>query len=446
MHVTGTIGHKKALAWRTLLYVLLALSPFLLRTIQGGLFRWDFMQGLALSLGLTGFAVLMLQPVIAARYRWIESAFGQDRLLRIHRITGITGFLLVLAHPLLLSLARGSFRLIVSLELPWPHLVAKASLLVLALFAIAAVFRAALKIPFQLWFRMHSTMTPLILTGAFIHSFAVAVRYQPLSMKILWVFLFAAGMFSWLHLTVLKRLGGRLRPWLVKDVEKLTRNVWNITLAPPEEGGIQYLPGQFMFVTLLRGRGLPVEEHPFTISSSPRSGSEITFTPKESGDFTATMGKTEKGDRASLMAPFGRFSHLLQPAGRSLVFIAGGIGITPFMSMLRHMRDTGEDRNVLLIYANRTAGDIAFREELEEISREADNPDLEIVHVLSAADESWKGRRGYVNRALLEEYASDVKDCVYFLCGPPPMMKAVNDALDEMGIPGDRIRSERFSF
>lgn len=446
MHVTGTIGYKRALAWRALLYLLLALSPFFLRLVQGGLFSWNILRGLALSMGLTGFAVLMLQPVIAARYSWIESVFGLDRLLRIHRVTGITGFLLVAAHPLLLSISSNSFRLFTSLDLSWPEMVAKVSLIVLVLFASAALFRAALRIPFQLWFRMHSAITPLILSGAFIHSFALAVRYQPLYMKLLWVFLFTAGIFSWLHLVVLRRLGGRLRPWMVKDVKKLNHNVWNITLAPPDaDSRLEYLPGQFMFVTLLRGRGLPVEEHPFTISSSPESSREISFSPKESGDFTATLGDTQKGDRASLMAPFGRFSHLLQPSARSLVFIAGGIGITPFMSMLRYMKDTEEDRDVLLIYANRTSRDITFREELEIMSEDGKNPGLEIVHVLSGAEAAWEGRRGHVNRELLEECTGDVDECMYFLCGPPPMTKAVTASLEEMGIPAGRIRSERFS-
>ena len=113
--------------------------------------------------------------------------------------------------------------------------------------------------------------------------------------------------------------------------------------------------------------GLPVEEHHFTIASSPTEPAFHTSTIKASGDFTATIGQTSPGDLAIIQAPFGRFSYVLKPQALDLVFIAGGIGITPLMSNLRHMRDTQADRRVLLLYSNKTENDIVFREELAQI-------------------------------------------------------------------------------
>lgn len=446
MTVSGTAKHRWALTWRVLLYLILVFSPLIVRDLTGGRYGSNFIAGTGLALGLTGFAILALQPLLSSRFKWLERPFGLDRLLRIHRITGISGTLLVVAHPVMLAAGRGNWDLLLGFDLPWPLMAAKFTLAVLVLFAAAAVLHSKVRIPFQLWFRGHSWLTPVILAGIFIHSYAVAVRYQPPGLRILWFVLLGIGSFSYLHLTVYGRLGGRLRPWRVKEVQRAGRGVWNITMSPPEGGEVfGYLPGQFLFVTLLRGRGLPREEHPFTVSSSPTHEGSISITPKESGDFTSTLGKTEAGDGAAIMAPFGRFSYLLKPEMPRIVMIAGGIGITPMMSMLRYMRDKGYRKPVMLIYACRTREDVTFREELEAMALSEGSPLLEIVIVLSKPDASWEGERGYVDREKLERLAGNVSNTAFFICGPPPMMGKVNAELLEMGADRRNIHMERFS-
>ncbi|MBN2586408.1 MAG: ferredoxin reductase family protein [Candidatus Fermentibacteraceae bacterium] len=444
--MTGSGRHRTAMTWRVLLYLLLVTAPLAVRGLFGNSSGFDITTGIGLVLGLTGFAVLALQPVLSARFRWIERPFGLDRMLRMHRVTGAVGVLFVIVHPVLLALGRGSSRLLVSLDLPWFLLAAKATLALLVLFGAAALLRSRLRIPFQLWFRCHSWLTPVILCGVFLHSYMAAVRFQPVEMRILWFGLLGTGVFSHLHLALWRRLGGRLRPWKVGSVTGITHDVWDIQLVPPVGREVfEYLPGQFLFVTLLRGRGLPREEHPFTISSSPSAKGSISITPKESGDYTRTTGKTMKGDRAAVMAPYGRFSHLLRPLSDRLVFIAGGIGITPMMSMLRHMRDSGSEQKVLLLYANRTESDIAFLDELESMASGEGGPMLEIVHVLSRPDPSWGGETGYLDRVRLERLVGDPEGSEFYVCGPPPMMKIAEKSLKDMGAGKDRIHVERFS-
>lgn len=446
MTVSGTAKHRWALTWRVLLYLTAVFSPLIVRGLTGGRYGSNSIAGTGLVLGLTGFAILALQPLLSSRFKWLERPFGLDRLLRIHRITGISGTLLVVAHPVMLAAGRGNWDLLLRMDLPWPLMAAKFTLAVLVLFAAAAVLHSRFRVPFQLWFRAHSWLTPVILAGIFIHSYAVAVRYQPPGLRVLWFVLLGIGSFSYLHLTVYRRLGGRLRPWRVKEVRREGRSVWNITMSPPEGGKVfDYLPGQFLFVTLLRGRGLPTEEHPFTISSSPSHEGSISITPKGSGDYTSTLGKTEAGDGAAIMAPYGRFSYLLKPDMPGIVMIAGGIGITPMMSMLRYMRDTECRKPVLLIYACRTEEDVTFREELEAMALSEGSPLLDMVIVLSKPDASWEGERGYVDRQKLERLAGDVSDTAIFICGPPPMMGKVSGELLEMGADAVNIHMERFS-
>jgi ferredoxin-NADP reductase len=190
----------------------------------------------------------------------------------------------------------------------------------------------------------------------------------------------------------------------------------------------------------LRRNGTLSEMHPFTISSSPTQ-EFISVTPKAVGDFTATIGDTEPGDRAYIEAPYGVFSYL-NHTGLELAFIAGGIGITPFMSMLRYMRDAGDQRDVVLIWGNKSEADIAFRDELDAI--DAAMPSLRIVHVMSR-QEDFEGERGFITRELIERHVPDIRSRQVFLCGPPVMMRAVRPAVESIGVPKQRLHFERFA-
>jgi len=178
--------------------------------------------------------------------------------------------------------------------------------------------------------------------------------------------------------------------------------------------------------------------------SYPVDNSTHASTIKGSGDFTRSVGSLKPGDQVGIQGAFGRFSHLLEPGQRSLVFIAGGIGITPFMSMLRYMHDTKDDREVLLFYANRSEEDIAFRKELDGIAASA-SPHLRVVHVLDAPAAEWRGEKGRIDRPLLEKYAKDFNLKLFYLCGPPPMMNGLASMLIDAGVPPRKIRTERFA-
>ena len=159
-------------------------------------------------------------------------------------------------------------------------------------------------------------------------------------------------------------------------------------------------------MSFLASQGLPAEEHHFTISSSPALAGSHTSTIKASGDFTAQIARVKPGDPVAIQAPFGRFSHVFYPEEQDLVFIAGGIGITPLMSNLRHLRDTGARRRVLLLYANRGEADIVFREELDRMAG-AEAPQVEVVHILTRPDGNWPGESGRLDREKLRRLCGD---------------------------------------
>jgi ferredoxin-NADP reductase len=246
----------------------------------------------------------------------------------------------------------------------------------------------------------------------------------------------ALGLFAWRNVFV-PRWGRRC--FRVESIRAEARGVWTIDLVP--EGGrpLRYLPGQFMFLTLLRAAA-PAEEHPFTISSSPSETGVLSATIKESGDFTRTIGLTRRGDRALVEGPFGRFS-VVHHAAERFLFISAGVGSTPFASMLRFLSDTGDPRPVLYLCANRTEADIAFREELARVPS-----NVKVCHLLSQPGPGWSGARGHLDEEALRSLAGGSLDgAAVFLCGPPAFMSSARRSLRSLGVPRAHIHLERFT-
>ncbi|MDA3878408.1 MAG: FAD-binding oxidoreductase, partial [Halothiobacillus sp.] len=254
-----------------------------------------------------------------------------------------------------------------------------------------------------------------------------------------WTALFSISILLFLFRNVYVPLFGKQR-LKVATVSRESHDTWTLAFEPENDNALPpHRPGQFWFLKLIRP-GRPSEQHPFTISSSPTSESPMTCTIMESGDFTGTIGKTRIGDKARIEGPFGRFSLVNYPA-QSLLFIAGGVGITPIISMLRYLRDTGDTRPAMLIYGNKTGKDILFRDELSGMPEH-----VTVVHVLSAPESNWQGPKGYVATDLIRrEAGSLLENAEVFLCGPPAMMDKVLESLKELGVTGGRIHYERFS-
>ena len=429
------------------LYGLLVASPFIAAALgpeheEAG---ETIFFGAGKAAALLGFSILAMQFVLSARIKWAERPFGLDRVMRFHKWMGVTAGFLILAHPLGLVLGGAGWGLIFSFGRHWAVGLGKIAFVLLAVLVIASVYRVTLRIEYQKWLLAHNAAAAIILVLGFVHSWALGDELQSGAMRTWWVILLAGAGLAFVNSRLIVPLRRRRRAHTVAEVRRETPNVWTIKMTPPKGAAKpDYKPGQFHFLTLYRGEGVPVEEHPFTISSSPSEEGYIASTIKESGDYTSTIGRTKPGDRAAVDGPFGRFSYLEHPGEGDLVFIAGGIGITPLRAMLRHMSDTGSERQVLLLYGNRTAEDIVFREELESIAA-GGTPRLRVVHVLSEPKADWQGEKGYVDEEKIRRLCGDTSGKAFYICGPPVMMKKVIAALKRMGVPRGRIHYEMFS-
>jgi len=428
------------------LYCLVALSPIIAVACLWMKGEMTLMHEAGTALAFAAFGIILLQPVLVARWKWTERPFGLDVLSRFHRYMGLFVVALLLAHPPLMAFGGAGLNLLTSFDLVWYVLVGKAMLVLLVVHAGLGLWYRSFGLGFEQWRCIHNALAVVIVTGAFVHSWWAGYDLGPIPMRVLWLALFGLAALAYVYhkFVIPRRL--KLTPYRVAAVEQESHNVWTLKLAPPDGERIyDYQPGQFHFITLLRPRGLPVEEHHWTISSSPSQRNFVSSTIKESGDFTGTVGKTLPGDQALVEGPFGRFSYTFESAEADFVFIAGGIGVTPIMSMLRHMRDTGKNREALLLYANRTEQDIVFREELEAMEASG-SPRLKVVHVLSNPPSGWAGEKGHIDEEKLKRLAGfALSTRVFYVCAPPPMARAVVTGLRSLGVPYSRMRMEEFS-
>jgi len=394
-----------------------------------GIYIYDFGRLLA----LIGFMLIFFQYVLSSRIRFIERTVGLDKIMRLHRIFGIVGLVMILFHPsatFIGNFLQGQDQLFFH---PL-KIVGLVALLLLCLMAGIAILYKYVNIKYETWKNVHRFIY-IVFPIAFFHSLRLGSDTQKLSLKIFWWILFGLYLIILIY-KIAMRFYIRSRPFNITRVLQETHDIWSLFF----KGKIKsYKPGQFLFIQLIRN-GKVSESHPFTISSSP-TRDELSISVKSVGDFTSTIKNCKPSELAYIDMPYGVFSFLNYDA-KNFVFIAGGIGITPFISMLRYIYDTKLEKNITLIWGNKTSEDIAFRDELERMASEM--PSFKIIHVMSS-QQDWQGEKGFINAEKIKKHVSDFKDTQFFVCGPPIMMKNVIRDLKQLGVTKNHIHYERFA-
>jgi predicted ferric reductase len=397
---------------------------------------WNLLLKVGKAAGLIAFVILVLQVVLTCRLKMLDRIFAIDNITNFHKIMGMIVACLLIAHVSLIIAGTKNTALL-SMETSWRVNLGKAALGLALVTVMLAVGFQAFGLDYNVWRVTHKSALAIVLLG-FLHSYFIGYEVQSTNLKTFWwILLFvcvAASSYRNLYIPFL----GRKR-YSVQSVAPQTHNTYTITLRADKKPIKRHKPGQFMFLKLKRP-GRKSEIHPFTIASSPTQDSELQVTIKQSGNFTNTIDQTKSSDKALVEGPYGRFSLLNYPES-PLVFIAGGVGITPIMSMIRYLRDTKDRRDVTLLYGNRARRDIIFESELEKLPE-----NFRVTHILSDPDNDWSGPKGYITKDIIADYAQHtLGSAEIFLCGPPPMMKKIIVYLKEMNVAARRIHYERFS-
>ena len=422
-------------------YLLLVLAPLAILAALNPTSDHSRTEEVGIGCAVVGLTILALQFVITGRFAWVEAPFGLDVLLVFHRVMALVATAALLVHPVLLAWGKKP-PLLTSLRVPWPIWMGRAGLALLLVQVLASLSRRVVRLPYERWRRIHNVFAPTILVLGVIH--ALAISDDPLAGRlVVWSTLAAAVLACWLYALVVRPRLLRRHPYRVVSVKSEAPRVWTLTLEASETRPFVYYPGQFQFLRLHDSNVL-AEEHPFSIASSPTRSGSISLTIRESGDFTARIGRVRPGDRATVQGPFGRFSHVLHSGEGRLVFVAAGVGITPFMSMLRYMHDRRDSRPVLLAYASRTPADVIFGDELKAIETSG-FPTLNVIHVLASAPPSWIGETGRLDATRLARLSGGVKGRAFYLCCPAPMTASLVRGLVRMGVGLRHIHTDHFS-
>ncbi|SCK24717.1 ferredoxin--NADP reductase [Vogesella sp. LIG4] len=211
--------------------------------------------------------------------------------------------------------------------------------------------------------------------------------------------------------------------------------------------GFAYKPGQAMDLILPGPHADPNSSdarHAFSIVSAPHQGELTVATRMRDSIFKRTLGKLANGTTVTIDGPFGSLT-LHKNTARAAVLIAGGIGVTPFMSMLRHAARQQLQQDLLLLYSNRRPEDAAFLGELQQLEKE--NPRFRLLATMTDmahSTQAWGGASGKFDGAWIKQAIAGLAEPVFYVSGPPALVAAMCQALTDAGVDEDEVRSEEF--
>lgn len=207
-----------------------------------------------------------------------------------------------------------------------------------------------------------------------------------------------------------------------------------------------FKPGQYVSLTV--PNSLYQDEkgnvRSFSIASSPQDRFLLIVTRMSGSALKRTLAEVTPGTRVEVRGPLGSFT-LPQDSSRPLVLVAGGIGITPFRSMVKYATEQALPHRLTLIYSNRTPRDAPFLEELQTWAQQ--NRNFRFVPTMTKPEQAsrpWHGRTGYIDGAFISEVMEDRERSLVYAAGPPGMVGGVARALAEAGVTDDQIRTEEF--
>jgi len=431
------------------LYLALILFPLI-----AGAVLFDAEQGagpfvyLSIATGYIALALMATELALVSRFGGVAGAFGLDSLLQFHRQIGIAAFALAVIHPLLLLVnsAYPPSVLIPSATSPWPVIAGMAALALAMLVVGLSVFRRQIRLSYEVWQVSHGLLSIALIGFAGAHVLGLGRLAAHPAMRVLWTAYLITFVLMFLRYRLIRPIQLLRHPWEVVENRAEHGRSTTLVLRPIGHEGFLFEPGQFAWLGFGRNPFVPTQ-HPISFSSNgdvPSHDGTIAFTIKQLGDWSTDVVPTiEPGTRAWVDGPHGVFT-IDREEGAGFVLIGGGVGITPLYAMIQALETRGDVRPVYLFHAANDYDDLTFREELAEMADRMEN--FTLVNVVLSADEGWTGERGFVTAEILCRHLPPnlYRRFQYFICGPTPLMDAMEKVLPQIGVPGHRVHTERF--
>lgn len=429
-------------AWSAALVAVLA-GPALLWLLRSG--PQPLWRQLSVVTGLLALSAMVVAATLPSRVRALSRALGLETLLALHRQLGVLAGALVAAHlAAVIAADPARVALLDPLVAPGRGIAATGASIALIVLLVHALRRTRHRGSHEVWRWMHLCLVAAVLGASALHvlwlGHVVDDAVVGPVLAGLGVLLIAVLVSRWL----MRGLLDRRSEFRVREVRAESPSVSTLVLnrrGRHTGGGTWFRPGQFAWLRLDRHA---LEEHPFTIASSAQESGRAEFTVRHTGDFAATLRDLPPGAPVWVDGPYGAFTTDGVP-GAGLVLIAGGVGITPMMSMLRTAADRGDDRSYRLVVHARDRGDLLFRAELAQLRTRLD---LRVTEVLRRPVIGWDGATGPIDTGLLAATLTDLDDprrrVDYFVCGNPRLVGDVLGTLAALGVPEDRVHTEQF--
>jgi ferredoxin-NADP reductase len=231
----------------------------------------------------------------------------------------------------------------------------------------------------------------------------------------------------------------------LKQREEIAEGTMAFYFEKPE--GFQFKAGQFLNLTLIDPPETDAKgsRRNFSIASAPEEDNLMVATRMRDTAFKRVLKQMPLEKEVNINGPFGSLI-LHRDESRPAVFLTGGIGITPFRSIVVNAARNNLPRLLSLFYSNRRPEDAAFLDDLQQL--EAENPNYKLIVTMTQPEKSrrpWKGKTGYINTEMLAEEVSDLRAPIYYSAGPPEMVATMRKMLEDMGVSGTDIRTENFA-
>lgn len=384
-------------------------------------------------LGLVGMALFSINLILAGRFKLLDRYFkGLDKVYAHHSKIGAISFSMLLLHPLFLVVkyifistkqAALFFVPFVDLNITW-------GIISLLIMIILISFTFYIKLKYNTWKMSHYYMK-LAFFFAVLHTFLISSdisRNNLLRYYILFLVIVAAVVS--IRKVIVDKLSLVKYKYKVKNVLQLNKDIVEIEMEPLGEK-MTFKAGQFAFFSFL-SQNVSAESHPYSLSSS-NSNDNLKITVKNLGDFTSSLINLKINDGVIIEGAYGNFSYR-NVTNKNQIWIAGGIGVTPFYSMAQNL---SEGYNIDFYYSVKEASDAVYVKELQDISLK--NPNFKF--------NLWAANvKGYINAGVMVNISGGCEGKDIFFCGPSALMESLKTQFVSLGVDSKDIHYEDFSF
>jgi len=437
----GELMKKKIRAFLLLLsYFLMIFLPIILLMIFPHAEKRGFLREAAVAIGFISMSLLGLQLIPTSRLRILSRTFDMDKIYDVHHKLSILTFFLILLHPILLFIDGVPLSLLNIFSGSWRPRAGVLAVVSILILITTSVWRKPIKLRYDIWRWIHNIMSVVAIGFALYHMFLVNHYLSLTYQRVIWLSLTGIWLLIILFVRIIKPLMRLKRPYEVMSVNPERGSSWSIDFKPRNHKGLKFLSGQFGWIT--KDSPFAFRDNPFSFSTNAdRTDGIFGFTIKELGDFTKTVKDFKPGDKVYIDGPYGTFS-VDEHEHNNIIFIAGGIGSAPVIGMLRTMASRKVKAPVYFFYGSPSWDEVIYREELDKLRTQLN---LKIIHILEKTHEGRDVESGYITQDLLKKYLpEDYKEWTYFLCGPLPMLNAVESYLDNLNISQKHIFSEKY--